>query len=139
MGATYEVIAQQLGYAHRGKAYEDVAQWMAKVGRESARELLELELQRLDHMLMGLWNSARTGNEKAVTAALRIMERRARYLGLDFADGLYEREVTVAEKQAALLAGVIQATFDDPDLGLTAEQRRKAQREILPRHLRAVE
>jgi hypothetical protein len=44
-----------------------------------------MELHRLDQMLLGLWRDAVSGNVKAVGTALRIMDRRARYLGLDTA------------------------------------------------------
>jgi hypothetical protein len=43
----------------------------------------ELELTRLDAMLLPLWRRVQAGEEKAIDRALRIMERRARLLGLD--------------------------------------------------------
>ena len=53
------------------------------ITKEPAKDVLELEVARLDAMLAGLWEKATDGDDKAVTSALRIMDRRAKYLGLD--------------------------------------------------------
>ena len=42
-----------------------------------------LELARLDEMLLGLWGKASRGELQSVDRVLKILERRARYLGLD--------------------------------------------------------
>lgn len=80
---TYEQIALTLGYAHRGKAYEDVHIALDQITKQPAEELLAEELDRLDALIMGLWSKARVGDVHAVDRVLRIMERRARYRGLD--------------------------------------------------------
>lgn len=67
-------------------AYKDVKRELRRVREdvaESSGDLLTLELERLDAMLRGLWPAATTGDERAVSAALRIMQRRAKLLGLD--------------------------------------------------------
>lgn len=51
--------------------------------QEPADELRSLELERLDRLLLGVWSQAAKGNQGAVDRALKIMERRARLLGLD--------------------------------------------------------
>ena len=43
----------------------------------------DLEAARLDAMLLPLWRRVQQGDERAVDRALKIMERRARLLGLD--------------------------------------------------------
>jgi orotate phosphoribosyltransferase-like protein len=43
------------------------------------------QIARLDRMLLALWEKVRNGNERAVEAALRVEERRAKLLGLDAA------------------------------------------------------
>ena len=43
----------------------------------------ELELRRLDKLLDAQWDKALNGDLGAVQAVLRIMDRRATYLGLD--------------------------------------------------------
>jgi len=82
-GVTYEVIAGQLGYANASGARKAVVSALKATLREPAAELRELELARLDAMLLPLWRPVQAGDEKAVDRALRIMERRARLLGLD--------------------------------------------------------
>jgi len=82
-GVTYEVIAGQLGYANASGARKAVLSALKATLREPAAELRELELARLDAMLLPLWRRVQAGDEKAVDRALRIMERRARLLGLD--------------------------------------------------------
>lgn len=82
-GATYDQIARQVGYADRGGAYRAVATALKQITEEPAHEVRQLELERLDAMLLGLWPNARKGKEGAIDRALRIMERRAKLLGLD--------------------------------------------------------
>jgi hypothetical protein len=51
--------------------------------REQAQELRALEALRLDQMQAALWQQATDGDVRAIDRILRIMERRARLLGLD--------------------------------------------------------
>jgi len=51
--------------------------------RESAGQILQIELERLDQMLSVCMNKALGGDMKAVDRVLSIMSRRSRYLGLD--------------------------------------------------------
>jgi hypothetical protein len=60
---------------------------------------------------------------------------RAAKLALDA--GVAERLVRVEQDKGELLAGVIRAILNDPDLGLTAEQRQAAG-PVAGRHLRAL-
>lgn len=92
-GLTYSAIAEELRgtpgvsktYNH-SMAHTDVKDGL-KVLREEmaelAAEVLDMELQRLDVMLSGVWEAAANGDAAGVSTALRIMDRRARYLGLD--------------------------------------------------------
>lgn len=82
-GATYEQIAAELGIRSKRAAWGIVQTALAEITREPAQAVLDLELSRLDAMLLGLWPTARKGNHGAVDRVLRIMDRRARYLGLD--------------------------------------------------------
>lgn len=82
-GATYEMIAQQLGYKSKGTAFSAVARLMNQSKREGAKEAFEMELRRLDDLLMSVWPAARQGEMPAIDRALRIMERRAKMLGID--------------------------------------------------------
>lgn len=110
-GATYEQIAKRLDYSHRGKAHDDVMAALRAVTAEPAKELLTLELQRLDAMLIGLWRQAAQGQPAAVDRVLKIMERRAKYLGLDTVD-------TSASDAAKSLLDTIIEGFGNPDADL---------------------
>jgi len=82
-GFTYASIASQLGYADGASAYNAVMAGLKLVVREPAEELRSLELARLDAIMVEVYNQARKGVVGAVDRVLRIMERRARLLGLD--------------------------------------------------------
>lgn len=82
-GVGYDAIAAKLGYAGRSGAYKAVAKLLTSVEREAATELLEIELQRLDDMLRAVWGNARAGRVAHVDRVLKIIERRAKLLGMD--------------------------------------------------------
>ena len=84
-GGSYRQIAQQLGVdVHT--AHADVGAELAAL-RETAvaeaTELRALELERLDGMTSGLWPRIQEGSAAAVSAGVRVSERRSRLLGLD--------------------------------------------------------
>lgn len=81
-GWSFDEIAAEVGYANKGSAHRAVKQGIADITRESASELLELELSRLDDLFSGLYESARNGDNFSVDRALKIMDQRARLLGL---------------------------------------------------------
>jgi hypothetical protein len=85
-GATYAQIAKQLGYANEGGAHKAVGRALNVAIKQRnivAEDVRELELQRLDQMLLGLWADAKAGKWHAIDRVLKIMERRSAYLGLD--------------------------------------------------------
>lgn len=82
-GATFDQIAEQVGYDNKGNAYRAVNQELADLPKEDAAELRDLEMARLDSLLTAMWPKAIGGNGWAVDRVLRIMERRARLAGLD--------------------------------------------------------
>jgi hypothetical protein len=82
-GASYKVIADALGYAHPSGAAQAVVAALKAVVREPAEEVRTLELERLDAALLAIWPAVRAGNFGAVDRVVRIMERRAKLLGLD--------------------------------------------------------
>ena len=84
-GASYREIARHLGVdVHT--AHADVGAELAALRETAAAEATELralELERLDGMTSGLWPQVQKGSPPAVTAAVRVSERRSRLLGLD--------------------------------------------------------
>src|SRR5262249_44766671 len=51
--------------------------------REDATVVKQLEVDRLDDMLLSVWARARSGDLEAIVGVLRIMERRAKLCALD--------------------------------------------------------
>ncbi len=82
-GKTFEAIAEELGYAGKQGAYDAVRRSIAAITREPAEELLKLDLERLDAMWGIHYLNAQAGDVQALAACMKIMERRAKLLGLD--------------------------------------------------------
>jgi hypothetical protein len=82
-GATYQMIADQLGYASTRGAHKAVASALKATLREPADAVRILEAERLDAAQLALWKRCVGGDEKAIARLLSIMDRRAKLLGLD--------------------------------------------------------
>jgi hypothetical protein len=85
MGFSYVEIGARIGCS-KSAAHRYVDEAMAEASeqvRGEANVIKAEEISRLDGMLRGLWPTARKGNHGAVDRVLKIMERRARLLGLD--------------------------------------------------------
>jgi hypothetical protein len=83
-GKSYQALASQLGIS-KARAYQHVKAGLARLRAkcdEQAEELMKLELMRLDQLQAACWPTALTGDPKAVTAALRVMDMRAKLQGL---------------------------------------------------------
>lgn len=80
-GFSYEQIASRMGLADRSCAYNLINRAMTRDRREATAELLEIELERLDAIWIKLYPDR--GKPEVASAMLRVMERRAKYLGLD--------------------------------------------------------
>ena len=86
-GLSYSQIAQHLGVS-KSTAHKAVIRALDRLNQriaEEAEQVRRLELERLDVMFRSLWPQVLKGNQGAIDRALRIMERRARLLGLDAA------------------------------------------------------
>jgi DNA-binding CsgD family transcriptional regulator len=86
-GKTYRAIGAALGITEPG-AHACVKRALARGAaelREAAAEAIELDLERLDALLAGFWDRAEAGDEDAADRVLKILERRAKLLGLDAA------------------------------------------------------
>jgi hypothetical protein len=82
-GKTFEAIAEELGYAGKQGAYDAVKRSLDAVTREPAEELIKLDLERLDALWGIQYLNAQAGDVQAMSACMKIMERRAKLLGLD--------------------------------------------------------
>lgn len=104
-GATYRAIGEALGVTPVG-AYKAVMRAIAKLNArviEEAEAVRRLELERLDDLLLAMWPQAKKGNQGAVDRVLRIMERRAKLLGLD---APMKQEMDVGDALARILEGL---------------------------------
>jgi DNA-binding NarL/FixJ family response regulator len=84
-GMSLREIAQRLSVSHETirKDINEIAKQYFEEARESHREIVAMDLLRLDEMTFGVWDKARSGDTKAIEAVLKIMERRAKMLGMD--------------------------------------------------------
>lgn len=82
-GATYLQIGTALG-VQKSRAYKIVAEALEELNgllAEDTDAVRRLELERLDRMTLSLFTQR--SNPRAADTLLRIMERRAKLLGLD--------------------------------------------------------
>lgn len=82
-----------------------------------------------------------TGEAKPHVFVTLLAEERDRYsrLSIECAKlGIAERHAQVEEAKIAVLADVLRAVFDDPELGMTATQRQTAT-QVTARHLRLLD
>lgn len=106
-GATYAQIAEFVGYNDASAARKAVLKAMGDVIQEPATELRSMQIERLNHMLMALWNKVGAGDESAINTALRVLDKIDALMGTEAA-----REVNVNTKnQSAVL--VIDGNKDD--------------------------
>jgi hypothetical protein len=111
-GATYQAIADQLGYAGSHSARKAVLTAFEDIPREAAGEVRTLQVERLHHMLVRVWADVQAGDFKAMDIALRIMDQLNRLQGVEAPT---TTEVNVMHQGAVL---VIDGNQDDYIKGL---------------------
>ena len=87
-GLNYTQIGKKLG-CHRSTACRYVLSELENLAdkcREEAVHVRDIELQRLDALYLKAWEAVEGGDLPAIDRCLRIMERRAKLLGLDAAE-----------------------------------------------------
>jgi hypothetical protein len=87
-GHSPEDIAAELGYVSPAAASADIYEALAKqltTPDHNVEILREIECKRLDMMLLALHPGIERGNPRSVEIAIRILERRAKMMGLDSA------------------------------------------------------
>lgn len=124
-GYTVTKIGETLGISHT-LAAAHLANALDSLVVENATQLRQMELERLDRMLTALDAGIGNGDPKAITAAIRISERRAKLLGLDKPIQVEATVVTVdlidreIARLSAKLAGVPEV-FDGEVIDETAD------------------
>lgn len=87
-GYNYQQIADKIRASHGGAysksmAFKDIEKSIDQLVIEPAVRVLELNLGRLAAAMTAVWPAVMEGDVQAIAAMLKIMEREARYLGLD--------------------------------------------------------
>lgn len=82
-GLGWDAIAQQLGYSSAARAYERFNVFMHEYPREDAEAARELEADRYDQLQRAIWAKCLKGDTWAIDRALKLMDQRARLLGLN--------------------------------------------------------
>ena len=115
-GKTYAEVADALGYSSAASASKDVHRALAKVVHEEGHALLALERERTESLLAIAWPMAEAGDTRAIREVTRILERRARMLGIDKAAGelLAQSDLDAAKGVlGAFMAAIGSAETDD--------------------------
>lgn len=110
-GLTYQAIGVALG-VHSVAAFNLVKRRLAKIQQkttELAESVRSLELERLDKMLERLDQKIEKGDVMAISVALKIQERRSKYLGLDAP----EKSVVLITNRPDELANAIMDDIED--------------------------
>lgn len=84
-GYSYHDIAQRMQVTI-STAYGYIQEALLELREKTemdAQSVRDLELERCDRMLQGLWPKAKKGDPASVAAAIRVLERRSKMLGLD--------------------------------------------------------
>lgn len=85
-GENTQVIAKKLGYPNGRRVMQAINNLIDKAidvaSDDRKREIIELELERLDALQSAAWGMAMTGDLKAIDSVLKVMQHRARLLSL---------------------------------------------------------
>ena len=82
-GFTFQRIAEEVGYATPSGAQRALERIMTRNVPQAPDEFRWQELDRLDRMQVALWPRAMKGDDRAIGTIVRLMERRARLVGID--------------------------------------------------------
>jgi hypothetical protein len=82
-GLHWETIAQQLGYNAPGNAYRQFMIIMHEYPREDVETARDIEAERYDQLQQAIWAKCLNGDTWAIDRALKLMDQRARLLGLN--------------------------------------------------------
>ena len=125
-GATYDQIAQVIGYATPQGAYLAYQRALKRTLSDAgSEELREMELDRLDRLQQAVWPKALSGDMAALDRVLKIMNQRANYLGLyapvraQIESVIYE--VTDIDRAVGELRRLLESTGSQPPVLGTGE------------------
>lgn len=129
-GLTFEEIAKEVGLSRNGVVMGYKRAMKRALIRAGSEELRDIELDRLDRLQRAVWERAMNADLPAVQTVLRIMEQRAKLLGLN-APETHKVEVSVLDpntvdaevlrlaemlKEANKAKGALPPAEDDSDI-----------------------
>lgn len=121
-GIPFRVVAERLGYADESGARKAVASLLSREEYEAVDDYRLLELERLDKMFVKAYTMASKGHLQAIDRVMKIMDHRAKLLGL-YAPAKSEHEIkgwrtqAIADIKAGTLTyDAVARAFDDDSL-----------------------
>ena len=119
-GLSWQEVAERTGYKSAGSARGGALRVIERATQEASDDLINLEINKLDQLHKAVWPKAVQGDHKAVQDALAIMQRRAKFLGLDQAENqiatAVEKAAGTLEQQTALVAVAVDRVLRQLDL-----------------------
>lgn len=112
MGLTYAEIAERLGMRSSQTAWSAVESALRRMLQEPTDNVRKLELGRLDAMFIPVYINACRGDLAALGAALNIMTRRARLLGLDASVRTENRTDLATQNEGVLVVSGVMTPED---------------------------
>jgi hypothetical protein len=113
-GLTWDLIGERVKLSPSGaqKAYD---RSLARVVAEDVQAIRQLETERLDLAQSAIWGKVLQGDNPSIANLLRIMERRAKLLGLDQPTRIQAEMITYdATSIEAELSRIYAATLTQP-------------------------
>lgn len=122
-GLSFYRIEQETGFANCDRIWKRA---MGRAENDDYRraEAIRLEEERLDVMQEGLWGRILAGEPRAVEVGLKVLERRARMLGLDHADAVAGQLVEIEAAKVSVMANSLVAALGA--IGASRDQVRVA-------------
>jgi hypothetical protein len=105
-GLSYRDIGLELGVNH-ATVYKDVQATIKQFldeAREHHTQIMAIEAARLDDLQRVMWEQAAMGDRRAIETVLKIMERRAKLLGLDTPVATKQFNVTLTPDELAAMS-----------------------------------
>lgn len=121
-GATYEQIAEALGYRSPSGAHKAIMLALKANIREPAEQLRQIELQRLDKAQLAIAALVQKGDLKAIDRWIKLTATRAALLGLNAPIELKVNELVQA-RVGEEISVLFETIASDPDIPFEAKQK----------------
>jgi len=118
-GLTWDLIGERLS-VHPTTAQKAYERALARVVKDDVIAIRHIETERLDLAQSAIWGKVLQGDNASIQSLMRIMERRAKLLGLDQPTRIQAEVITydansIQAELARLYANTITADSNAPD------------------------